>query len=234
MQDTVRLRLPSEDLSVQKLALLVVATLVSATFARAQDTPAGEIYGGYQYTRIDTHAVQDALNLEHVLDPTFPLVDFGAHQNLNGWNFGVQENMNSWFGAVVDISGSYGTKSLTVLSSSGVTVKTRTRLRSHTFMGGPQLTLRRSSRFQPFGRALLGGAWYSDSTNVLANNVPLFAELKEGDSGFALGGGGGTDISFSPHLGVRVTVDYIRTFFFNDSQGNIRSTFGLIYRFGAR
>jgi len=101
-------------------------------------------------------------------------------------------------------------------------------------MAGPQLTLRRSSRVQPFGRALLGGAWYSDSTNILANNVPLISEIKESDSGFALGGGGGTDVSFSSHLGMRVTVDYIRTFFFNNSQGNIRSTVGLIYRFGKR
>jgi hypothetical protein len=141
--------------------------------------------------------------------------------------------MNNWFGGVVDVSGNYGTKRLTVLSSGGVTVTTRTRLRSYTFMGGPQLSLRRSSRFQPFGRALLGGAWYSDSTNVLANNVPLIAEIKESDSGFALGGGG-TDISFSSHLGMRVTVDYIRTFFFNDGQGNIRSTVGLIYGFGRK
>jgi len=225
-----------EDLSVYKSTLLAVATLVFATCTCAQEanTPAGEIYGGYQYTRIDTHAVQDFFNLEHVLDPTLPLVNFGAHQTQHGWNFGVQENMNNWFGGVVDVSGNYGTKRLTVLSSGGVTVTTRTRLRSYTFMGGPQLTLRRSSRFQPFGRALLGGAWYSDSTNVLANNVPLIAEIKESDSGFALGGGGGTDISFSSHLGMRVTVDYIRTFFFNDSQGNIRSTVGLIYRFGRK
>lgn len=219
-----------------KSIFFVVATLVFATCMCAQETetPAGEIYGGYQYTRIDTHAVQDFFNLQHVLDPTIPLVNFGSHQTQHGWNFGVQENMNNWFGGVVDVSGNYGTKSLTILSSGGVTVKTRTRLRSYTFMGGPQLTLRRSSRFQPFGRALLGGAWYSDSTNVLANNVPQIAEIRESDSGFAIGGGGGTDISFSSHLGMRVTVDYIRTFFFNDSQGNIRSTVGLIYRFGRK
>jgi opacity protein-like surface antigen len=78
-------------------------------------------------------------------------------------------------------------------------------------MGGPQLTLRRSSRFQPFARALFGGARYSDSTNILANNVPLISDVKESDSGFALGGGGGTDVAFSSHLGLRVTVDYIRT-----------------------
>ena len=128
-----------EDLSVYKSTLLAVATLVFATCMCAQEanTPAGEIYGGYQYTRIDTHAVQDFFNLEHVLDPTVPLVNFGAHQTQHGWNFGVQENMNNWFGGVVDVSGNYGTKRLTVLSSGGVIATTRTKLRSYTFMGGP-------------------------------------------------------------------------------------------------
>lgn len=219
---------------MHKPALLLLLVLVSATCAFSQVTPAGEIYGGYQYTRLDTHAVQDALNLEHALDPTFPLINFGAHQRQDGWNFGLQENMNDWFGGVVDVSGNYGTKNIKILSSGGVTVSTRTRLRSYTFMGGPQLTLRKSSRFQPFARALFGGAWYSDSTNILANNVPQISEVKESDSGFALGGGGGTDIALSSHLGVRVSVDYIRTFFFNDSQNNLRSTVNIVYRFGRR
>jgi hypothetical protein len=103
---------------VQKPVVLVLAALVFATCASAQETPAGEIYGGYQYTRIDTHAVQDIFNLEHDLDPTIPLVNFGANQRQDGWNFGVQENMNDWFGGVVDVSGNYGTKNLKVLSTS--------------------------------------------------------------------------------------------------------------------
>lgn len=219
-----------------KFALLAVTLIVFSACAFAQDTstPAWGIYGGYQYTRIDTSAVQDLINLEHALDPSVPLVNFGAHQNQNGWNFGIQENTNSWFGGVVDVSGNYGTKYIKVLSSSGISVSTRTRLRSYTFMGGPQFTLRRSSRFQPFARALFGWAWYSDSTNILANNVPLISEVKESNDSFALGGGGGADLSFTSHLGARVAVDYIRSFMFNNSQGNIRATIGFVYRFGEK
>ena len=219
---------------MNRLKLIFVAALLSASYVQAQETPAGEIYGGYQYTRIDTHAVQDYLNLQHVLDPTFPLVNFGDHQRQDGWNFGVQENMNSWFGGVIDVSGNYGTKYVLVDNSGGVSTSTRTRLRSYTFMGGPQVTLRRSSRIQPFARALFGGAWFSGSTNVLENNVQQFSEVKQSDSGFALGGGGGADVAISYSLSARVAVDYIRTFFFNDSQGNMRVAVGVVYRFGRK
>jgi hypothetical protein len=215
------------------LSALVLASF--CVFASAQEyTPQWELYGGYQYTRIDTHAIQDLFNLEHALDPSVPLVNFGAHQGLNGWNFGGQENTNSWFGGVVDVSGSYGTKYFDTVSAGGISVSLRTRFHSYSFMAGPQFTLRRSPRIQPFGRALFGGAWYSDSSNIVANNVPLLSEIKEHAEGFGLGGGGGVDFSFSSHLGMRVTVDYMRTFFFNDSQGNTRATVGLVYKFGEK
>jgi hypothetical protein len=48
----------------------------------------------------------------------------------------------------------------------------------------------------------------------LANNLPQIAGIKERDSGFALGGGGGTDISFSSHLG---------TFGIDECAGNQRN-----------
>ena len=71
-----------------------------------------KVYGGYQYTRLDTHAVQDAFKLQHALDPTFPLVNFGDRQNLNGWNFGMQEDITKWFGVVVDVGGGFGTNNI--------------------------------------------------------------------------------------------------------------------------
>ena len=216
--------------------LTVVVCLTCAVGAAQSSSNADfhevKIYGGYQYTRLDTHAVQDALNLQHALDPTFPLLNFGSHQSLHGWNFGAEEDtLAPWFGVVVDVSGSYGTNNIDLGSVAGITTKTRTRLRFYTFTGGPQFTLRRSSRVQPFVRALLGGAWESFSANVLVNNVPLFGEVKEKDEGFAYGGGGGADFFFSRKVGLRVAVDIIRTPFFNDTQNNLRGDAGLVFRF---
>lgn len=100
----------------------------------------------------------------------------------------------------------------------------RTRLRNYTFMGGPQFTLRHSSTFQPFVRALVGGAFSRNSLN----------KVKVEDEGFAFGGGAGTDINFSRMLGLRVAVDYIGTKLFDDTQNNIRGTASLVFRWGSK
>lgn len=192
-----------------------------------------KIYGGYQYTQLDTHAVQDQLNLQHALDPAFPLLNFGSHQNMHGWNFGGEEDtLAPWFGVVVDVSGSYGENNIDLGTVGSVTTNARTKLRFYTFTGGPQFTLRSSSKVQPFVRALLGGAWESFSANIVQNNVPLFTDVHQSDEGFAYGGGGGADLFFSHRVGLRIAVDMLRTPFFRDTQNNIRGTAGLLFRFG--
>src|SRR6185369_17444962 len=139
----------------------------------------------------------------------FPLINFGDHQDLGGWNFGVQEDITKWFGVVVDVGSGYGTNNINAGTVGAVTVDVRTKLRLYTFTGGPQFTLRHSSKVQPFARVLIGGAWTSSSTNVLANNVPLLAELRSKSDGFAYGGGGGADFFFSKQAGLRVAADLI-------------------------
>lgn len=76
--------------------LLFIVLLVSTVSAAQITVPEGEVYGGYQYMRLDAGAVQDAVNLFALQQEIAPL-NFGRHQNLNGWSFGVQENLNSWF-----------------------------------------------------------------------------------------------------------------------------------------
>jgi opacity protein-like surface antigen len=201
--------------------------------AFAQTTaPAGEVYGGYQYMRLDTGAVQDALNLAALEAGVSPF-NFGRHQNLNGWSFGAQENLNSWFGVIVDGGGTYYTNRNISVTDGNETAKLRVRLHSYTLMIGPQFTMRRSSTFQPFARGLIGGGWANFSANILLNNVPLIAEVKSENANFAFGGGAGTDINFSRSVGMRVAVDYIRTQVFNDNQNNLRGTVALVYRWGS-
>src|SRR5438132_12797489 len=88
--------------SVQKskgLWLAVTLILASLTAFAQNVAPVGQVYGGYQYTRLDTSAVQDEINLA-ALEAGVPTIKVGRHQNLNGWSFGGQENLNSWFGGV--------------------------------------------------------------------------------------------------------------------------------------
>ena len=216
--------------------LIFTLTLVVSTFAVAQDstTPQWQLNAGYQYIRMDTGFVQDALNLAHDIDPSFPQVNFGRHQSMHGWNFGAQENINSWLSGVVDVSGNYHTNRINVATIGNIKDVVRTRLRLYTVMGGPQFTLRRSSHVEPFARMLIGGAFSSASINELENNVPLFAEDKVSDSGFAIGGGAGADLFFSKHVGLRVSADYIRTDLFSQPLNNFRGTAGLVFRFGSK
>jgi len=220
---------------MRKSCLSIAFVFLVCAFCAAQTPSTFEqvkAYGGYEFTHLDTHAVQDVFNLQHVIDPTFPQFNFGNYQNLHGWNFGVEEDtLAKWFGVVVDVSGSYGTNSIDLGTVSGVSSKMRTKLRTYTFTGGPQFTLRRSDKIQPFVRALFGGGWVSFSSNVFQNNVPEFADLKGKDAGFAYGGGGGADFFFKKKVGLRVAVDLIRTPFFDDTQNNIRGTAGLVFRF---
>ncbi|MCU1271585.1 MAG: hypothetical protein JWN74_2879 [Acidobacteriaceae bacterium] len=215
------------------LMVLVSLSIVSAAqITGSSDFHELKVYGGYQYTQLDTHAAQDQLNLQHALDPTFPLLNFGNHKNLSGWNLGVEEDTYAkWFGLVVDIGGGYGTNKLNLGTTGSVSVQARTRMRMYTATIGPQFTLRMSGRVQPFIRVLIGGAWERISANVLENNVPQFAEVKARDEGFAYGGGGGIDFFFSKRVGLRLSADGIRTPFFNDTQNNLRGAGGLVFRF---
>jgi hypothetical protein len=212
--------------------LALTLLLVSLTAFSQTTAPTGQFYGGYQYTRVDTGAVQDALNLD-ALQAGVPPFTFGRHQNLNGWSFGGQENFNSWFGGIVDVSGGYYTNKNLSVTSGGVNTTERVRLHSYTFMTGPQFTMRRSSTVQPFARALIGGGFINSSTNILMNNVPTTSELKSSDVNFAFGGGGGTDIYFSRRLGMRVAADYIRTQLYTDNQNNLRVAVSLLLRWGS-
>jgi opacity protein-like surface antigen len=216
-----------------KVFLMALMLMLASLTAFAQTTaPAGEFYGGYQYMRLDTGAVQDAINLA-ALEAGVPPFNFGRHQNLNGWSFGAQENLNSWFGGIIDVGGAYYTNKNISVTSGSETAKLRVRLHSYTFMAGPQFTMRRNSTFQPFARGLIGGGFVNSSANILLNNVPLIAEVKNDDANFAFGGGAGTDMNFSPRLGMRVAVDYIRTQLFNDNQNNLRGTVSLVFRWGS-
>jgi hypothetical protein len=220
---------------MKKVSNLAAAMCLMCTFAIGQANPSGlldewKIYGGYQYVAGDTHSVQEALNLEHALNPGFPLLHFGNRQNMNGWNFGVEESITKYFGFVVDAGGAYSERRIS-LSNIGVDTSSRSRLRLYTLTGGPQVTLFRGSNFQPFARFLVGGAFFRSNTDILENNVPMTSPFIANDDGLTYGGGGGTDIFFSRHLGARVAADILRTHLFSETQNNIRATGGLVFRY---
>jgi opacity protein-like surface antigen len=216
-----------------KTVAVLLSLLFTAVVALGQDTPRWELFGGYQYTRFNTGNAQSELNLASQTLGLPPLL-LGSHLNLGGWNTSLQENTNHWLGGVLDFSGSYNTKNLTLLQAPGVTDILRDRIRFYTFMGGPQVTMRQSGRLQPFARALFGGATVTVETTELINGAPAGPSLKGSNTGFAMGGGGGLDFHMFHHVALRVAGDYIRAYLGDDSAGHLRVSGGLDFRIGSR
>lgn len=70
------------------LSLVVVMGLLSFPLM-AQDYPKAEIFGGYQYERLND------------------LAGTGIGINANGWDASLAGNINQWFGVTGDFSGAY-------------------------------------------------------------------------------------------------------------------------------
>jgi len=216
-----------------KTRLVFLSLILLATAAAAQDNPQWELFGGYQFTRFDTLSAQDQLNTATQL-LGLPNVPIGSHVNMSGWNTSLQENMNSWLGGVVDFSGNYATNNVVLLQIPGTTDSLRDRIRFYTFMAGPQFTLRKSGRLQPFTRVMFGGATVKVETTALINGAPVSAALSGSETGFAMGGGGGVDFHFAHHVALRMAGDYIRPYIGGESTGQLRVSAGLAFRIGSK
>ncbi|MCL6564998.1 MAG: porin family protein [Acidobacteriia bacterium] len=112
---------------------LCTALLLISLPAAAQTTPAVEIFGGYQYARINPGEGVDGFNQ-------------------NGWNAALQVNANNWFGIVADFSGVYGSPTISIPGVGSAEVDTN----FHSFLFGPQISYRGHERVTPFVRALFG------------------------------------------------------------------------------
>ncbi|MEW5977218.1 MAG: outer membrane beta-barrel protein [Acidobacteriota bacterium] len=71
---------------MQKVVWMLIALMLGCGTAFAQDTPLGELFGGYSYYRLEG-------------------------DNYNGWHASIAQNANNWVGVKADISGHYTSKS---------------------------------------------------------------------------------------------------------------------------
>ena len=123
--------------------------------------------------------------------------------NMNGWEFAGQYKVFSWLGGVADIGTDYG-------SIGGV------RSSVATYLFGVQASWPR--RISPF-------------VHVMAGHAGFYG------GGFSAGtlaeaGGFGVDYRLAHGFSWRVVEgDYIRTRFQDDTQGNIRISTGIVFRF---
>jgi outer membrane immunogenic protein len=109
------------------------------------------------------------------------------------------------------------------------------------FTGGPRCTLpvltghsgaTDQRRLQLFGQGLFGGV------HAFNGVYPSSSGVTPSASSFALSAGGGLNLYFSKHLGVRLLeADYVRTALPNNAsnvQNDLRLSFGVTYHIGKR
>jgi hypothetical protein len=218
----------------KSLVAIGAVTLLTLT-AAAQDTPRGEVFLGYTYTRMNS-----ATNV-----PAFS-------SNGGGGQFVL--NFGSLFGIVADIgavhNGNIGGAQLdTTLTN---------------FLFGPRLTLRKHSRITPYLQTLFGGVYGSTSVpitlpagtvilppsvNPLVANTPsatatnlsnaVAVRASSQQTAFAMTVGGGLDIKINKVVSFRpIGLDYYLTRLQNlrsandNNQNNIRYTTGFNFTFG--
>lgn len=144
------------------------------------------------------------------------LRDFDLHSNGHGWIGALGLNLNSKFAVWGEVSGIHGL----IDAPSGCISCSPGDGRVHSFMGGPQFTLRTNPRVTPFVHVFLGGA-RRGSAGQSATDLAM--QL-----------GGGTDFWLRSGLGVRIGGDYRHIFADLDATDAFRFQSGLVFRFGRR
>jgi hypothetical protein len=161
---------------------------------------------------------------------------------LNGGSASIAFNLNRYLGLVADFGGyddsqlqltGNGANEPIVVNSSGT---------AYTYLFGPRLSYRNSTRFTPFAQVLAGGVHASDVTiSGCSGSVctPLPAQ-----NAFAMTAGGGLDIRLTRHFSIRaVQAEYMMTRFADVTYGStgaaitqndLRLSSGLVYGFGGR
>ncbi|MGH9752377.1 MAG: outer membrane beta-barrel protein [Blastocatellia bacterium] len=186
---------------MQKLLLLAALTLALPIIAQAQESPRAEIFGGYSYIRLDDNDVDE------------------VDRDLNGFNVSTNVTVfKKWFGLKADVSGHFGDSLVAFIPSTDVS--------HYLFLGGPQFSLRKNEKIQPFAHALAGMAYVKLSNELFPDAFT--------DTGFALAAGGGVDLkALSSRLSIRLLqADYVLTRFDGVSSHNIRASAGIVLRFG--
>ena len=145
---------------MKRVIWIIPAILLLCISARAQETPAWEISGGYSYL--------DA-NLN------------GSHFHLNGGSGSATENLNSWFGGRIEFNGYQGNEAIAV--SGQTTVYSVT---AQTLTYGPVFSYRRFSRITPFGHVQFGAVHGSANYLGISRSSYKFAMAPGAGLDFAL------------------------------------------------
>jgi hypothetical protein len=139
----------------------------------------------------------------------------GNSFSTNGLYSDLVRNINPWLGVEGQMGAGFGNTGTTT-SPSNLNVK-------NLFLaGGPRITLRNHTRFEPWVHGIAG--WehfkFTQTSGVLGSN-----------SGFGGAAGGGMDYHLGERTSIRASADEIWTRFFSTTQRHFQIAGGFVYNF---
>jgi hypothetical protein len=127
--------------------------------------------------------------------------------NCHGGGGSITVNANNWFGATAEFGGC----KISASAGGGSAI---------TYLFGPKIAYRGSSRATPFVEALFGGVHVSQPG-------------ASGLNGFAMAVGGGLDVKAGSHVAIRIAQgDYLMTRVSGTRQNNFRFSAGIVFLIG--
>jgi hypothetical protein len=182
-----------------KSACIAITLFLFSALASAQIPTSGNVFVGYSFENASSSA------LDNITRPNF-----------HGWEGSLEGKLAPFIGLVTDISGHYGTQTITELPPGPIVVS----VTGHEYevLFGPRISVP-VGKFTPFGEFFVGVAHVSSNGFSPTN------------TSWATAFGGGLDYRLVRLVAVRVEGDYVRTNFFSTSQDDIRISTGIVVRF---
>jgi Outer membrane protein beta-barrel domain len=178
---------------------ILTGPLSNSSRSFGYDLPRVEAFGGYSYMNADWQAI-------------------APRSGLQGWNGSAVVNVNPWLGVEGGMTGNYQSN---CLNATGLTCSVLT------VMGGPRITVHRSTNITAFAHGLVG----IGSLTLSLSGSPLTNK----DLAWAVGGG--VDYAVTSRFSVRLgQVDLLRTQYLTSlggtNQNNISFSAGVVIRIG--
>ena len=158
---------------------------------------------------------------------------------LHGGSTSIAYNFNRYIGLVGDFAG-YADSQLELTGNGAnepLTVDSSGKV--YTYLFGPRLSYRNSTRFTPFGQVLVGGI-HAGAVSVSGCTDPACTPLPS-QNALAATAGGGFDIRLTRHVAIRaVQAEYMMTRFSgvpdggSATQNDLRLSSGVVFGFGGK
>jgi hypothetical protein len=158
---------------------------------------------------------------------------------LNGGSASIAFNFNRYVGLVADFGGYDGSQLQRTGTGANEPLVANASGTAYTYLFGPRLSYRNSTRLTPFAQILAGGVHASEAN--VSDCVGSFCTPLPAQNAFAMTAGGGLDLRLTRHFSLRaVQAEYMMTRFgdvstgASSSQNDLRLSAGFVYGFGGK